>query len=287
MKRHGLFIKLWSCVCAALFAYGLFNSADASYEQGWRSADYVQARIISESAAIGEGEGVTVNGAIEVRLSDGWHAYWRMPGEGGLPPRFNWDESENLASVNIKWPAPNRYQTLDMYSFGYKNDVMLPFTAVATDAAAEMKLRLKADIMVCKDICVPQHLMMALDIPAGAQTFTMDSARIQKAVKDLPFQENRPNLHIDNVVIGPKALVVNVFAQRGYDQADLFVESGDLYMTAPPVIEQDEDDPRKALIKIFAPNDVENLFDEIGHGVLTLTFTDGTDSIERTFDFTQ
>ena len=166
MKRHGLFMKLWVFVSGIYLFFAVISSAHATYKTGWQSADYLQARIIGADTALGEDGAFT--GAIEIRLSDGWHAYWRMPGAGGLPPRFNWDESSNLSSVDMKWPVPKRYQILDMHSFGYKNTVLLPFTAMATDKAADMMLRLKADIMVCNEICVPQHLEMALDVPVGA-----------------------------------------------------------------------------------------------------------------------
>lgn len=285
MKTHGLFQKT---MIAALFCAGIFAllpSARAEYGQGWQSADYLQARLVSATTAMGDSD--IVSGAIEIRLEDGWHAYWRMPGEGGLPPRFSWDDSKNLSSVDLKWPVPNRYKTVDMYSFGYKDRVLLPFTAVAEHVGEEMDINLKADIMVCNDICVPQHVEMALDIPAGEQQFTMDSARIKASEDHLPYTENRPNLSINNVVIGPKALVVTAFAQRGYDNADLFVEGGDLYITAVPVIEKDDEDPRKAIIRIAAPQDIDNLFTEIGHEAITLTFTDGQDAIERRFDFSE
>lgn len=285
MKTHGLFQKtmIAALSCAGIFA--LLPAAQAEYGNGWQSADYLQARLISTSTAMGDSD--IVNGAIEIRLEDGWHAYWRMPGEGGLPPRFSWDDSQNISSVDLKWPLPNRYKTLDMYSFGYKDHVLLPFTAVAGQAGEKMDLNLKADIMVCNDICVPQHVEMALNIPAGEQKPTMDSARIQTVVDKLPYKENRPNLSINNVVIGPKALVVTAFSKRGYDGADLFVEGGDLYMSAMPVFEKDEADPRKAIIRVAAPQDIDNLFGEIGHDVITLTFTDGVDAIERRFDFSE
>lgn len=285
MKRHGFFIKTFCMALVFLAAVGLFNKAFAEYKAGWRSADYVQARLISATTAVGDAK--EIQGALEIRLSDGWHAYWRMPGAGGLPPRFDWDASDNLDAVQIKWPLPHRFKTLDLYSFGYENHVLLPFTAALTEAGQAASLKLNADIMVCSDICVPQNVMLALDVPAGAPQSSLDSARIERVIADLPYQENRPNLNIDNIVIGPKALVVMSFAQRGYDHADMYVESGDIYITAPPVIEQDADDPRKALIRIPAPDDIDNLFEAIGNRDVTLTFTDGVDTIERRFDFSE
>ena len=44
--------------------------------------------------------------AVEIRLAPGWHTYWRVPGEAGIPPRFDWSGSQNLAAVAYEWPRP-------------------------------------------------------------------------------------------------------------------------------------------------------------------------------------
>src|SRR3546814_17092667 len=50
------------------------------------------------------------NGSIglRVRLAPGWKFYWRTPGEGGVPPQFDWTGSQNLKAAQMVWPAPHR-----------------------------------------------------------------------------------------------------------------------------------------------------------------------------------
>lgn len=278
MKKHGLFVKRF---CLALLLASFFVKPVQA--AGWVSADYVQARLIASSTALEDNGDIA--GALEIRLAEGWHAYWRMPGAGGLPPRFDWEGSVNLRSIDIKWPVPRRFKTLDLYSFGYEDRVLLPFVARAEKPQEDLALKLDAAIMVCSDICVPQNVALSLRVPAGVAEPTSNKLRIEKVIENLAYQENRPGLRIDNVVIGPDAIVASVFSQRGYDDADLFVESGDLYVTAPPQIEKDENDPRKAIMRVPAPADIDNLFNEIADAPVTLTLTDGRDAVEIVYDF--
>ena len=37
--------------------------------------------------------------ALHLTLTPGWHTYWRIPGEAGIAPRFDWGRSQNVASV--------------------------------------------------------------------------------------------------------------------------------------------------------------------------------------------
>ena len=36
---------------------------------------------------------------IEIALDSGFKTYWRHPGDSGLPPRFDWTGSKNVAGV--------------------------------------------------------------------------------------------------------------------------------------------------------------------------------------------
>ena len=46
---------------------------------------------------------------IEIKLQPGWHTYWRYPGDSGVPPRFDFSGSDNVASVKVLYPAPHLF----------------------------------------------------------------------------------------------------------------------------------------------------------------------------------
>jgi DsbC/DsbD-like thiol-disulfide interchange protein len=41
---------------------------------------------------------------IEIRLAPGWKTYWRYPGDSGIPPRFDWSNSRNVAGATVAFP---------------------------------------------------------------------------------------------------------------------------------------------------------------------------------------
>ncbi|MFC3678043.1 protein-disulfide reductase DsbD domain-containing protein [Ferrovibrio xuzhouensis] len=96
------------------------------------------------------------NGSIglRVRLAPGWKFYWRTPGEGGVPPQFDWSGSQNLKAAQMAWPAPHRITIGDADLFGYVDEVILPVMIVPQKTGAAIDLALRAEYGVCKDICI-------------------------------------------------------------------------------------------------------------------------------------
>ena len=93
---------------------------------------------------------------IEIRLEPGWQTYWRDPGDSGAPPRFDFSASENVKSVSVLWPAPQRFpDSAGGNSIGYVNHVILPLHVVPTDDTKQTALRLKLDYDICSNICIP------------------------------------------------------------------------------------------------------------------------------------
>jgi DsbC/DsbD-like thiol-disulfide interchange protein len=45
---------------------------------------------------------------VEITLGEDWKTYWRMPGDAGVPPNFDWTGSFNVASVEVRYPSPSR-----------------------------------------------------------------------------------------------------------------------------------------------------------------------------------
>lgn len=105
--------------------------------------------------------------ALELRLEPGWKTYWRNPGDSGLPPSFDWQESDNLAKVRFHWPAPEAIRSGDELTLGYHDLLVLPFTAEPTDPARPIDLAASIDLGVCEKICVPAHF--ELQAPAAGE----------------------------------------------------------------------------------------------------------------------
>jgi DsbC/DsbD-like thiol-disulfide interchange protein len=118
--------------------------------------------------ASGPQRDAVVAAAVEIRLQPGWKTYWTNPGPVGFVPRFDWSASENLASAEVLWPAPRRFDEGGSQSIGYSASVLLPVRVVAKDPAAPVRLNLSFDYGACADLCVPSHADVALQMPAKA-----------------------------------------------------------------------------------------------------------------------
>jgi suppressor for copper-sensitivity B len=220
------------------FTLALFVWIPQAYagETPWANADQVRARLLS-----GGGD----KAALEIELSQGWHSYWRAPGDAGLAPSFNWSASENISGVDIEWPYPKRFDEMGLVTFGYEGNVIFPLTVHKTAEGAKTKVDLALDIMVCADICIPQQLKMFIDLEDETQTqLAIIAAASKKTPKDEGF------VKIETIVAGPDALVITATSAKGFEKADIFAIIGDIALVAKPEITPDSADSRKAMIRI-------------------------------------
>jgi hypothetical protein len=102
--------------------------------------------------------------ALRVRLAPGWKTYWRAPGDGGIPPRFGWAGSRNLASVAFHWPRAEVYEINGMRSIGYYHELILPMELTPERPGAPISLRAEVELGVCEEVCVPLNVNVAADL---------------------------------------------------------------------------------------------------------------------------
>jgi DsbC/DsbD-like thiol-disulfide interchange protein len=119
-----------------------------------------------------EDEGARIAG-LSIELAPGWKTYWRQPGDAGVPPRFDWSGSDNVAEVTVIWPRPHAFDSFGYRTIGYKDAVTLPLRVVAVDPSMPVTLRLSFDYGVCSDICVPARDELSLLIHASAAMESM------------------------------------------------------------------------------------------------------------------
>lgn len=103
--------------------------------------------------------------ALHITLADNWKTYWRTPGDAGIPPRFDWTGSENVASMTAHWPQPVVFEQSGMRSIGYARELVLPLEFTLTDPAAPAQLVGRIEIGVCEAVCVPVTLDLRADLP--------------------------------------------------------------------------------------------------------------------------
>ena len=151
-------------VAACVFAV-IAEPATAADSSRWDGDARSAIRLIAGTVPAGA---ATVRAGIEIRLKPGWHTYWRYPGDAGIPPRFDFQGSQNVKSVEVRWPAPKRQPEGSVMTIGYDRDVILPLAIVPEDPAKPVTLRLKADYAICEKLCAPVEGKAELTIMPGA-----------------------------------------------------------------------------------------------------------------------
>jgi DsbC/DsbD-like thiol-disulfide interchange protein len=153
----------------------------AGENTAWIQGHHSRARLVFGGAMTAG----SVLAGIEIALDAGFKTYWRNPGESGLPPVFDWSRSENVAKAEVLWPAPTRLEDAGGVSYGYAGGVVLPVRVTLRDPGKPVRLALRLDYGVCKDICIPAHAELAR-VLSGRQAVD-EHALIEEALARVPI----------------------------------------------------------------------------------------------------
>ena len=132
--------------------------------------------------------GGTQMAALHLTLAPGWKTYWRAPGEGGIPPSFDWAGSENIARVAFHWPKPQVFDINGVRVIGYRDELVLPMEFTAADPSRPMTAAAEVELGVCEEICVP----MSVSIGAAFDGSTKRDPVIERALAQRPETAGSP-----------------------------------------------------------------------------------------------
>jgi thiol:disulfide interchange protein DsbD len=101
-----------------------------------------------------------------------WHTYWKNPGDSGLPTTLQWTLPAGAVAGEVQWPTPQRLPVGPLMNYGYEGRLLLavPLTVPAGFDAPTLPVRLSAEWLVCKDVCIPEGGDFALDVPVAASS---------------------------------------------------------------------------------------------------------------------
>ncbi|WP_429646636.1 protein-disulfide reductase DsbD family protein [Skermanella aerolata] len=268
----GLFVLLAALLAANLPAHGASGP--------WQQTDTVEGRLIAAVEGTGEGAGTLdrVPLGLHLKMKPGWKTYWRSPGDAGLPPQVSWDGSGNLAGTDFRWPAPHRFTLFGIETFGYDGEVIFPITARPAQAGQPLDLKASIDLLVCSDICVPQHLDLTLQVPAGpAASSGADANLIARFASYVPGDGAASGLAVESVRASGKGLEVVATAREPFVDPDVFVENAAGAVLGAPTVAFSDGDRRITIT--LPPTGQPVVLDGLP---VTLTLVDGARSLETT-----
>lgn len=232
--------RLLASITAILAAMLAPASADASVGP-MSESEASHTQILSPVNATGDLG--TVPAGFRILLDEGWKTYWRSPGDAGLPPQMDWSGSTNVASVEVRWPAPHRFSTLGIETLGYEGEVILPLEVRPERPGEPVSLRGKVDLLVCSDICVPASHHVRLELPAGPAAADADAANlIARFDAQVPGDASASGLAVERVWgdAAQETLAIRVTsAAMPFAAPDAFIEGGDWTYGKPEVALED------------------------------------------------
>ena len=191
------------------------------------ATDHSSARLFAAATADGNW-----SAGLEIALAEGWKTYWRVPGESGVPPAFDWSRSRNLETVTVAWPAPHRLSDAAGEAIGYKDRVVFPLYVKPLQEGAPIALDLKLFYAACNNICIPAEAHLAIEFPPGSRGHPGDAALIDEFARQLPVEPlpgARPSMsRLSLQSMGESArLEVSIDGELDAPATDMFVEGFD------------------------------------------------------------
>ena len=208
---------------------------DADAASAWVELHASRARLVASQASTAGGARLA---GLEIAMQDGWKTYWRMPGDAGVPPTFDWSGSANAADIKVLYPAPMRIPEAGGEVVGYKHAVLFPIEVTPQDAAKPVALKLSVELGICREICVPVTATFDLSLPPAGKARQHDAVATAVERVPRPHAQRRPkDPELKQIAVGngePGSRLTIAAAFHGSKGADVFVEAPDgLYVPLP------------------------------------------------------
>ena len=191
------------------------------------SSPAVTAKLISAQDGVAQGV-ANISAGLDLDLAKGWKTYWRSPGEVGIPPQVDWAGSDNVAKVEVFWPAPTRFTAFGIENFGYQDEVVFPLRIQLERPGDPATLAAAVTLLTCSDVCVPQDFALTLTLPRGNGLDQQAADRIGAFSARVPLEGDTAALtsahaHVDS---GKTELTVALQSAVPFDAPDVFPEMG-------------------------------------------------------------
>ena len=150
--------------------------------------------LVADSMAVEAGRPFTLG--IRFKLEEGWHLYWRFPGDSGAAPQVEWQLPPGFEAGPIQWPLPHLLRAEgDLFTNVYEGELLLPVEIRPPSALPTAPFVLKAKLKwyVCKETCLPGAEEVSLEMnegksaPANGELFALWRSRLPETAP-APFE---------------------------------------------------------------------------------------------------
>lgn len=269
---------------AGLAAVGGPQAARA-IESDWVEGHHNKVRLIAAPELNSKGDAQTGNWivGVQIRLDPSWKTYWRMPGDAGVPPSFDWTGSKNLATPKVLYPAPRRFKDPYGTAIGYAEEVIFPARIVPVAAGQPVRVKLAIQYGVCKDICVFANADLSLSLGTPDRS-SPHWPLIERALEQVPVPMADAGADYPRLVSaktelssGQRRFVFEADFPSGTTDADLFLLTpDDVYIPLAEPVGEGDGKRRRFSVDLSQLDDVRAL----RRASIGVVLTDGRRAVE-------
>ncbi|WP_273859994.1 protein-disulfide reductase DsbD family protein [Photobacterium sp. GSS17] len=163
MKCVAIFVRIMTLIACMIVSFqALSNQYD--YPNNLLSVS-----IIPELEHPSVGQTQTL--ALKMTPQEGWHGYWKNPGDAGFANHFKWSLPEGVTVGDFAYPAPSQLLTSGLMNYIYHGEYVLlaPLTISKDYQDGEsVDLVLELNYLVCNpESCLPESQSLSTTLTVG------------------------------------------------------------------------------------------------------------------------
>lgn len=154
-------------------------------------ATEVEARLLCEVDGVRPGKPFWV--AVDLTMSDGWHTYYRNPGDAGLATVIEWSLPDGWRADSLQWPLPSTFGDPPEVTYGYDGRVLLLARITPPEHLSGDSVTIGGALswLACKELCIPGSADIGLRLriargESGEEPQTGAGSEIEQALRTLP-----------------------------------------------------------------------------------------------------
>jgi thiol:disulfide interchange protein/DsbC/DsbD-like thiol-disulfide interchange protein len=189
---------------------GTFPGLGFAHTSDWLNTGQANARIVASSGSVMPGDSLWI--AVEIDLPEGWHTYWRNPGDSGAPPTLDYSLPSGVTLGPIRWSKPELIPFGPLINIGYKNSAVFAQRMTVSDQFGEetLPITLKGRWLVCADVCIPESGELGLTLPVGMSSESGQSLASNEAYFESLASTWPSPLGVGDLTISDQEMIVRV-----------------------------------------------------------------------------
>lgn len=118
--------------------------------------------------------------AVSFTPQEGWHTYWKNPGDSGAAPYIGWSTPEGVTIGEALFSSPTQLPVGPLMNYGYHGVSTILFPLTVSDGYTKNTIPLEAiaEWLVCDVECVPQIDTWQINIPRNTSSEEAYSSEI-------------------------------------------------------------------------------------------------------------